>query len=370
MIKKIKSAIQWTLLFLLGGAGGALVAVFMPPSPLGLLAWFVVLVVGIILHVFVHEVGHLIAGKMSGYDFVSIRFFNLTFIKKDGKLIRKKFKILGTLGQCLMSPPKPIDGQYPFAFYNLGGGLMNFAFSALFFALSFVFPALAWMFHLLAVIGIIVGLIQLVPIKSGGFPNDGYNALTLGKNDVARRALWSILNTNALVTRGCRLRDIPAEHFSMDDFDLSDKDNNALVANVAVTRQAWLMDRHEFAEAKALAESLLNTVDRMPDILKNELRCELLFLELIGECRKEEIDRLYTEDLKKYIKAMSLYVARQRLMYAYAKLFLHDDAEAAKALDKFNKACLSHPVEGEIASERELVALVDDLATEKNNQTA
>ena len=60
------------------------------------------------------------------------------------------------------------------------------------------------------------------------------------------------------------------------------------------------------------------------------------------------------------IKTTSIYTSRQRLLYAYAKLFLNDATEAAKALAKFNKACLSHPFDGEIIHDRELIALIDE----------
>jgi len=109
----------------------------------------------------------------------------------------------------------------------------------------------------------------------------------------------------------------------------------------------------------------INQFNKMLGIQKNEFLCELLFLELIGECRKEEVDRLYTRELKKYIEATSSYVTRQRLLYAYAKLFLNDDAEAAKARKKYEETCLSYPFEGEIAGNNELIDLVDDLAVKK-----
>ena len=368
MTKKNKIAAQLTG-FLIGAVGGFFAITFLPSLGLqNILAGLTLLVLGFIFHIFIHEFGHLIAGKMSGYGFVSIRFFNFTIVNKDGKLIRKKFKVVGTLGQCLMSPPKQINGNYPFILYNLGGGLMNFIFSAVFVACYFIFSSFsgAWAFNLLAAIGVFIGLLNIVPLNLG-IPNDGHNALNLGKNEVTRCAFWSSLNVNALMSQGFRHRDIPIEQYFFDNnIDLYDKNSNTLLINVAAQHFERLIDKHEFAEAKAFGENLLSKAEKMIEIHKNELRCELLFLELIGECNKEEIERLYTENLKKYIKATSIYTSRQRLLYAYAKLFLNDATEVANLLAKFNKTCLSHPFDGEIIRDRELIALVDDLANKSS----
>ena len=356
MTKKVK-ILAHVAGFLIGASGGFLLVILTPwDNWINVLLGFTVLITGFILHVFIHELGHMVAGMMSGYGFVSIRFFNLTIIKKDGKLMRKNYKIAGTLGQCLMSPPEPVDGKYPFVLYNLGGGLMNFVFSAVFLALYFVFAPFtyAWIFIMLACIGVFLGLLNLIPLNLG-IPNDGHNALTLGKDELSRHALWTILNAAALMTKGVRHRDIPIEQLFFDDDKLLKKDNNALVLNVANIRFEQLFDRQEFDKAKTFAETLLATAEKMIEIQKNELRCELLFFELIGECRKAEIERLYDKNLKKYVKATSGYPARQRLLYTYAKLFLNDEAKAAKILSKFDKTCQSHPFEGEIIQNRELM---------------
>jgi len=81
----------------------------------------------------------------------------------------------------------------------------------------------------------------------------------------------------------------------------------------------------------------------------------------------EEIENLYTTELKQYIKATSSYMSRQRLLYAYTKLFLNDDTEAEKVLERFNKTCFTTPSVGEIDGEREMIALVDELAKKQNN---
>ena len=338
-----------------------------------LFAGFIGLVLSFVLHIFIHEIGHLIAGKISGYSFVSIRFFNVMFIKKDGQWERKKYNLVGAPGQCLMCPPEPIDGKFPFILYNLGGALMNIIFGGLALASYFVFPigaGLWWVFIPFAFVGIIVGIINIIPL-SGTVPNDGHNIVMLGKNEVARRAFWLVLYINAQITKGLRFRDVVLQEqldFLNSDDPNDEHRNNSVIASARTFQIGWLMDMQRFKEAKNFIEHFLKSTEKLPEIYKNELNCELLFLELIDECRKEEIERLYTEDLQKYIKATASYMSRQRLLYAYFKLFLNDETQATKTLEKFNKTCTFTPLIGEIAAERELIELVDNLANNRIKQ--
>lgn len=59
---------------------------------------FVVIVYGLII---THEAGHLVCGLLSGYKFVSFRIGSIIFVKRGDKILRKKFSIPGTGGQCL-----------------------------------------------------------------------------------------------------------------------------------------------------------------------------------------------------------------------------------------------------------------------------
>ena len=92
---------------------------------------------------------------------------------------------------------------------------------------------------------------------------------------------------------------------------------------------------------------------------KNEFDCELLFLEIIGERRQEEIERLYTNELKEYIKASKYMISKIRLQYAYEKLVAQDNPNAEKTLKRFESAAAKYPFAGEVESERELIEIVE-----------
>ena len=326
---------------------------------------FLTLFVAHQLHIILHEAGHLLFGKLSGYHFVSFRVYNQMLVKEHGKLVRKKYNVVGTGGQALMSPPELKNGTFPLALYNMGGALMNVLVGALCLWLFFLVPSF-WKaaFLTAAVLGVGMGLINIIPLRVGGIPNDGYNLLTLRRkqNAAARHAFWVMLRANAMVASGSRAREFPAQWF--DWIDMAHLDD-PLVASAAVLRYNYLLDSGELAEARSLLQTLFDTATELPSVIRNELRCELLFHELIHECREEEIDRLYTGALKDYIKITFTYASRQRLLYAYARLFTKDAEQAEAHLELFREACKKSASLGEIPGEQELVALVDEIAEKR-----
>lgn len=60
---------------------------------------FLIMVVGFLVHIIIHEAGHLIFGLMTGYSFVSFRIGSHTIVNVDNKLKYKRFNIPGTAGQ-------------------------------------------------------------------------------------------------------------------------------------------------------------------------------------------------------------------------------------------------------------------------------
>lgn len=319
------------------------------------------------LHILVHEGGHLVFGLLSGYKFVSFRVGSLMFIKESGKLKTKKFNIVGTGGQCLMMPDSNWNAyKFPYILYNLGGSLANVILALISLALYMAFPEtrfISELFIISFIVGIMGALMNAIPMKISGIANDGYNALHLSKDSQALRALYLQLYINGLQTKGIRLKDIPEEYFEIPEAaDLS----NPLIVTIGVFKCNRLHDNKDFIKAKEYSQYLIDKAPGLLDLHKNELLCELLFYEIIGTCRKDEIERIYTKELKDYIKNTSAYVSRRRLMYAY-EIFVNNDRQRAKEeLEAFNKIAKNYPYSGDVESEREIIKFIDDLAIIKN----
>jgi len=361
----MKKLLKTISLLIFSGIVGFAVAFLLIDQGVAAIQLFLLLPIAFIavyFHIIIHEGGHLVAGKLSGYKFISFRVGKFTIVRtKDGKLAYKKYQVSGTGGQCLMSPPDALAPNYrfPFIFYNMGGGLANLIFSMpfipLLFATSGILHMILWIF---VAVGVLLGLINIIPIAA--MLNDGHNALSAKKNTDSRRAFWLQLRYVDLLSKGVRVRDMPAEWFENIPVEF-----NSSTGVLIAMRHSYLLDNGEFAQAKEFAQQIIDGIegtDKLHAIHKNELIAELPFFELISECRAEELEKLYTDELKAHIEAHKILPSKQRILYAYELLHNKDAEKAGEALVAFEKACLTTPFEGELHFEREMIALVQEKA--------
>ena len=139
-------------------------------------------VIAFILHIIVHEAGHLFFGLLSGYKFVSFRVFDFKIIKdENGKLSFRYEKIAGTGGQCLMRAPEYVEGKFKYKLYLLGGVIFNVLFSIVFWLILPSYYTL-----LFALIGFTLAFLNLIPM---GF-NDGMTFYHASKDETTRFVLY------------------------------------------------------------------------------------------------------------------------------------------------------------------------------------
>lgn len=321
-----------------------------------------VLLVGMYLAVFlniiIHEAGHLVFGRLSGYQFSSFRIGRLMWIKEEGKIRLKKLSIAGTGGQCLMSPPDMADGGIPVVLYNLGGSLMNAVSGFICLGLCFVtgsIPYVPVFFAMMAVIGMLDALSNAIPMRMGMVDNDGYNALALRRDKEAQRSFWIQLKANNELARGRSILEQPAEWFEMP----SDEGlKNSMVAVMGVFACNRLMSEHRFEEAAKEMEKLLEKDTAIVDLHRNLLICDLIYCELIGENRRERLEELLDKEQRKFMKSMRRFPAVLRTEYAYALLGKKDEQEADKIREQFERAALTYPYPKDAESEREFMDIV------------
>ena len=271
------------------------------------------------VQIIAHEAGHLVCGLLSGYKFVSFRIGSIIFAKQGDRIVCKKFNIPGTAGQCLLDPPvKDQNGTYPAVLYNLGGGLSNLLFAGAGFIGVLLCPTETigrMICHIFGIVGVVFAVTNLFPLKMGGIANDGYNIKTFCKDRASADAFWAQMRINKLQqTDGMRLSEIPEEYFELPEGEFS---GNPLVEGLAVMNMQRLLDRGRFEEARESGEALLHEGNLLA-FYKSFVQMDLLFLELIGPCRAEEVDRLYDGQLKKFMKSIKGYPNTQRVLYAYA----------------------------------------------------
>jgi len=313
----------------------------------------------ICVHVILHEAGHLVFGLLSGYEFGSFRIQSYMWVRQDGRLRCKRLTIAGTGGQCLMTPPDSPDWNFPVILYNLGGSLMNLIWSGIGFLFCLLMErgSLGYTILMIFVLaGILLGLMNGVPMRMGMVDNDGYNAISLSRDAAARRAFWVQLKVNQQIAQEVRLKDMPEEWFAV---PADEGMKNSMVVVMGIFAANRLMDEHRFEEADSLMFHLMEIESGMVDLHRQLLVCDRICVELLGENRKEVLEEMLSKKQKSFMKSMKNFPSVLRTEYMYALLGTQDTCKAGKIKEQFEKRAKSYPYPGEIQGERELMEMAE-----------
>lgn len=327
---------------------------------------FFLLYLAYLLQIILHESGHLIGGLLSGYGFVSFRIKNLVLVKDSGIFKLKKFSVAGTGGQCLMMPPEVDGNKYPYKIFIAGGVGMNLLFSMIALGVCVYIDFFFWLkiFCLLfSIVGIYIALTNGIPMKIGGVVNDGYLYCSLDKNKLACQSFMLQLKVNGLQTQGVRLRELPSDWFILpQEADLGD----SLLAAVRMLEYSRFLDQMDFEGAKYCLDKMKPYYNRLIPLFQKELDCELLFMEIINDCRECEIARLFTPELSKYVKRYSKYMlSKKRLQFTYTLKVLKDYSNANKILAEAIQMEKYYPVKGDAESELAIMQYLKILETKE-----
>lgn len=320
----------------------------------------------VLLHLILHEAGHMFAGLMSGYKFLSFRIGSFMWEKqKDGNIRFSKYSLAGTGGQCLMCPPEYNNGNFPFVLYNLGGVIMNFLLAALAAAIALLVPVGPWMkvfLWMMVFVGVLTGLVNGIPFKSKTVNNDGSNTLTIGKSLASRRAFWLQMRINEEGAYGVRLKDMPE-----DWFQVQEGEKNAMISSVQVFKANRMMDGLRFEEAEELMEILAKDKE-VPGVYRNLITFDLAYCELIKGADGEAVEKLQEKEMQAFAKMMKNFPSVIRTQYAVALLHDKNPEEAEKRLKQFEKMTETYPRSCDLVSEREMIRLAQEKA--KNDSEA
>lgn len=293
---------------------------------------FVVMAVAIVLHIVLHEAGHLLMGLATGYRFSSFRIGSIAFVRREGRISIRRYKLAGTGGQCLMLPPEVPAERVPFFWYNAGGVVMNIVVALLALVMLITCDLSMWWSEwsmMMVIVGLFLAVVNGVPMRPGGMQNDGMNILMLYRNPEKRKDLMHQLQIAAAATEGKRASEMPAEWFDSDPMD-DPKDLIRLASHL--NHQARLIDEGRFVEAHTAVADLLAHFDELPQIVRFELAGEYVFTELLTTGCKEIVEKYWTKKQADYVSAGAKFSsAKQRILFAYA-LYAENDADKARQI--------------------------------------
>ncbi len=275
-----------------------------------------------VLHLIIHEAGHLVFGLLSGYEFLSFRVFSFTLVKKDGEIVRKKLKVKGIPGQCLLAPPEwKEDGKYPYVWYNLGGGVLNLITSLLAVLLFLTHSPLAgWAAGIFIFTGVLLGLTNLIPM-SMGVPNDGKNCLLCKKERDNQRAFYLQLKINSMMSDGVAVKDMPEEFFAMN----GDVPLNPLTCFVGLMKYYRYMQMGEFVQAKEWLAAMGQQEAKLPLAFVNSFDLERIYCMLREDAPLEEVAASCAVLLPVFMQNRDISILRVK--YAYCVLLTEEERE-------------------------------------------
>lgn len=307
-----------------------------------------ILVVSLPIHVILHELGHLLAGSLSGYDFIMFRLFNLVWIQTDEGLSRRKQHVPGILGQALMIPPENSDTEAPpFLLYHLGGVLMNGLTAGLFFFIgkSLANPWIVFFFYLSAVLAVFLIVINLLPFKG----TDGYNILSYLKNPNQEDEILTLLHLYHDMVKGLSFRAIEKsiEFNPVPDF------SNPNTVTLHSIRAAAALETDDFETAREMYAVLWENIDQLVEPHKVEVGMSYLFTLLLTEPSHPHVQAIQTSPFYKSYRKVKQ-ADSYRLFAAEALYLEQEDEKARELLEKGKKEIPFSPTITDENLERQL----------------
>lgn len=314
-----------------------------------------ILVVSLPIHVVLHELGHLLAGWLSGYEFIMFRLFNIVWIQTDEGLSRRKQHIPGLLGQALMIPPESSDSETPpFLLYHLGGILMNGLTAGLFLLVgkNIADPFIGFFFYLSAIAAVFLLITNLLPFKG----TDGYNIRMSFKDPNQGDEIVAILYLYQDLVKGIPYSEIQ-ERIQLDEMqDLKNPNSVTLYSLIA----AAAFEQYNFDKAREIYALLWKKVDQLVDAHKSDISMNYLFTLLLTDPTHPAVEKIQQSPFYKPYRKVKQ--ADSYRLFAAESLYLDKDYEkTAELLEKGKKEIPFSPT---LSEEKLEIILYQYLLTE------
>lgn len=311
-------------------------------------------IVALILNIAIHELGHLAAGRMSGYLFLSFRLGPLVWTKTGDKTVLTVSPSSLIAGQCLMKPPAD-EKDFKFILYNMGGGLANLLFAAICLVILIVVPTGIELFSLLfgalfSSLGL--GLTNLIPLKLA-VPNDGYNVFAATRSEEAAHGFYIMLRVNQEVTAGKRFREFFGDTFTVSG---SADTTNIFIANLFILEAARLFDLGMYDESLHVYSRL--NIDALPMYYCNSIYMDFLYY--YSFLRPDSGSARFIRSKKNMTKLLSMGIPGcTRTNAAYEYFVNGNRVKGTQLLQTAKKQQSSYPSKGIALMEAEYIAFLE-----------
>lgn len=258
-----------------------------------------------LLNAFLHEVGHLLAGKLNNFEFISLTVWFFSWKSVKGK-IKFNFSWLGEeAGSTEMVSRSTENLEIRFKKLTAGGIIFSFVLMVLgilpiifmqyipyelFCLLSMCLPLSAYYFFGNA-----------LPTVTDGFRNDGAVLLGLNRKDDVSRVTLSLLSIQSELLNGktpCQID----EKYYFDLPQLPEDDINFIMLLNA--RYSYYLDGEDYENAKKTSNRLMGLLDYMPKSMGVIIKADALYKACTFDFNEEKADELMYE-CEKYLNSVN-----------------------------------------------------------------
>ena len=283
---------------LIGGAIGLVVDLFGRPyfGPGRVLVWMLAFVAALFVGLLFHELGHLAAGKLAGFEFHQI-VAGPWIVSKDSRGNKLRFFPRGILmfaGHTVMIPRNTEKLRRGFALFAAGGPVVT---ALLFLPLILLPWSLATSSALVA--NLLLAVFSWIPMTIGGSRTDGKILRTLAGAGASADRFAAILYLVAIDNQGVEPRRWP--HKIMEKL-AADAPGWDLHGEAAVLLHIYTFDCGETEATAAALEQVLAKAERLRPELRRHYFAEAAFFQ--GVYRKNgPLARAWLEDARR-VKAI------------------------------------------------------------------
>lgn len=284
---------------------------------------FAVLVISLPLHIILHEVGHLIAGLLSGYQFIMFRLFSWVWIKTEDGISRRNQSIQGLLGQALMTPPENVD-EPPMLLYHSGGLIVNLLSALLMIGIAWWSsnPRVTLFLLISGVVALLLFIMNSIPQKG----TDGYNILQIIKRPEALAETTNVLRLYGGMVRGESFVDL--KRYIPSDHPESFENPNTVTLYTALA--AAYFEQGDFETANEMYRQLWNKRNQLIQLHKPEVYVTYLFSLLLTDPEHKDVQTIKNTQIYKNI--IETKAADSFKVQAAEAIYLEKDFAKAKNL--------------------------------------
>lgn len=288
--------------------------------------------ISLIVHLVMHELGHIVFGTMSGYTLVSSQVLMLKLSKRNGEHIH--FQIAPpVIGGVTYMVPKS-ESHDRFIAYSLGGAAVNVLLAVPAAVLSFLYKEqLHLFFAVFSIIGFLFAIANTIPFWITEWKNDGSDVYLMLHNPCARASFLAALQIDRHVYLGNSLLSVnqcflqPKEYGDAYSFGLAQmyayllllkgkySEQREFIAKVKASNDAFVKQRSVLLDAMIIENEIISGAPielikghaEQQDfklISKSDcgLACRLLYwLSVKGFAPAESAPEYYAEQHEKFI---------------------------------------------------------------------